>query len=667
MNLGFRLGRGPRSWILAPGLLLAGSVSILAGPPKWVLELASRPAPEVASDTPAVILLNETVVAVDADGRASTTNRQAIRILTRAGIAEAKATVPYLEKKDSVGDCDAWLIRGGQAVKIPREREWIDVAESGGGSIYSEFRARFINYADQALPGDVFVYEARVEGPMLFCQLRHVWGGPLPSLVDRYQLQIPAGWASSTNLEGPVTPLSSVSADGRMAVWELRNRPYRPDEPWAPARDWAEAYLMVALTPAPRAKTKAPRGFGSWAEVVDWTDRLNSEQCDADPALAATVRKLVADCPDNLAKIRALGRYVQDLRYVEVARDVGIGFGYRARKATEVHAKGWGDCKDKANLLRAMLRQAGLRAYPTVAEADRQVEVFPEWPSPMQFNHMIVAIEVDESVVLPAVVPTPRWGRLLIFDPTDPNTVVGDLRRDLQGSKVLICADGGEELTTLPTLSVEPEYLFEQRVELSLSANGSVSGKCSLGGAGQVGAERRRWLRMTSANELREKAVERLSATVRGVAVTNVTSNDDRRSGRCSVVFEFSAPNFAQLMGGGLALVRLDVLSRDSVPTFAGKERRTPIEIRPVSQHDEVVLELPAGFKAEELPPKAVLAGPYGSYENSFEVSGQSVLRHRALKLTPAIVPVSEYANLKKFLSDVAKADRTAVVLQRTP
>jgi hypothetical protein len=67
----------------------------------------------------------------------------------------------------------------------------------------------------------------------------------------------------------------------------------------------------------------------------------------------------------------------------------------------------------------------------------------------------------------------------------------------------------------------------------------------------------------------------------------------------------------------------------------------------------------------DELPPKTSLAGRYGSYESSFEWNGRSVIRHRRLTLAPGIVPVGAYADFQGFLSDVAKADRTAVVLRK--
>jgi len=43
-------------------------------------------------------------------------------------------------------------------------------------------------------------------------------------------------------------------------------------------------------------------------------------------------------------------------------------------------------------------------------------------PNSAQFNHAIVAIEVDPAIVLPSVVQVDKIGRLLLFDPTSKFT-----------------------------------------------------------------------------------------------------------------------------------------------------------------------------------------------------------------------------------------------------
>lgn len=122
--------------------------------------------------------------------------------------------------------------------------------------------------------------------------------------------------------------------------------------------------------------------------------------------------------------------------------------------------------------------------------------------------------------------------------------MLGGLREELQGTNVLVLAEDGSELTRLPEFPVDPEYLVETKTELLLSADGSVSGKRSTGGAGQAGARTRSWLRTTAANDLSKRAAGALSENLRGVAVTNVTSTDDRITGRCFITAEFSVPSF---------------------------------------------------------------------------------------------------------------------------
>ena len=64
----------------------------------------------------------------------------------------------------------------------------------------------------------------------------------------------------------------------------------------------------------------------------------------------------------TLEKMQTLAAFVQrDVRYVGI--ELGIG-GYQPHPAAEVFAHRYGDCKDKATLLRSMLREIGVDSYP---------------------------------------------------------------------------------------------------------------------------------------------------------------------------------------------------------------------------------------------------------------------------------------------------------------
>jgi hypothetical protein len=661
------LGFSQRLRALSLALLVA--VSLQAGtPPKWLVKASQQPTPADVGDAPAVILLDEIVVSIDTDGQKRVEQHFAVRILNRAGLDNAFASVYYLGKSEKITDSHAWLLRNGTVIKPADSREWQDRMVEQEGGIYNEWRQSSISYSDIAFAGDVFAYSSVVEGPMIFCQTRIDWGSSLPLVTARAVVHLSPGWQLATCIKGRTTPAYDVSANRLTHTWGLANQPYRPDEAWVPPAAEPASTILLSFLPPPG--TKASPAFQKWSDVVAYQMQLATTQCDTDATLAATAARLTAGCPDSIAKLRALGRYVQKLRYVEISRNLKLGFGYRPRKATEVLAKGFGDCKDKSNLLRALLREAGIRSYPAIAQAadEGNAEVFPEWPSPYQFNHMILAIEVDPKTDLSSVVQTPRLGSLLFFDPTNSDTEVGDIPWYLQGTRVEILAPGNEELTLLPDLPVDKDFAVGRRLKLSLDEKGTVTGEGTLEGWGQEGAMRRSAIRQSTAKELHDAIAAMLGAQLRTVSLEKLEPIDDEQTGRAGVSMNFSAPNFVQQLSGGLAIVRLNLLGHDNLSKMFSPTERTAILLtRPSLQTDEVVLALPPAYQVDELPKRESIQTPFGSYERFYELKDARIVSHRTFKLNKVTVQPSEYPAFRKFIYDVAKCDRSTVVLrQRT-
>ena len=647
-----------RRLLLLSFLSLAGPV-FAGSAPAWLLEASRRPVAPQPAGAAVVVLLDELAYTVHPDARCTVRHRYAVRVLNVGGHGFATGAVDYLQKGESVRGAEAWLLRAGKEVRPPKRRDWTDVSDAASGAVFDERRSRTISYSDLVTDGDVFGYETTVDRRLLFAQIGYAWEGRQPALTERFTLDLPAGWTCDALLDGPQA--GRVVADRGALTWTMLDRAYRAEEPALAPRPWLDARLMLTLHPP--AGLERPIVLRSWAEVADWDQRNSAGQCDSDPALVATVRELTAGCPDTLSRIRALGRHVQQLRYVAVNKGIADGMGVRPRKATEVHAKGWGDCKDKANLLAAMLREAGITAHNVSAMVGGGRMVHAGWPTLGQFNHAILAICVDASVTLPPVVEVPGAGRLLFFDPTDPDVLVGDLPLALQGTKVHVLFPGSAELTALPMLPVDTCHRFETRAELMLAGSGVV-GECTVGGPARAGAVLRTMARLKSEKEQRDLMVELLNSGVRGAQIRELAATDDLVSGDRRLKFSFAAPRFGQQMPGGLLLLRLDVLSRNSVPVLPAKERAMPVRLDPVMQRDEVVLALPAGSAVEEMPVGTELSSPYGRYASSYERVGETVVGRRTLQLADLEVPVPEYAALRKFLGDVAKADRASLVLR---
>lgn len=631
--------------------------------PSWLQEAVRCPTPPVATGAPAVVLLDETAYKVQPTGRVVVEHRYAVRVLDRSGSNYAVGRVYFLDKREPVRSTNAWLLRVGKALRLPSRRAWVDVSDAASGAIYDERRCRVVSYSDIALIEDVFAFETVVEADLLFAQLAQNWSSPLPRVVDRVRLELPTGWSYDAVVDGLLAESERAAVQVRPGWWELRDLPYHPPEPAVPDSATVDARLLLNLQPGAGYRGDPIPQFDGWGQVADWDLRNSHGQCDTDAALAQTAHFLAAGCPDGLSRIRALASHVQRLRYAGVNQGIAEGMGYRPRKATVVNAKGWGDCKDKANLLCALLREVGIEAYSVNARIGGR-DLFNEaWPSLMQFNHAIAAIRVDDSVDLPAVLAVPGLGRLLFFDPTAPNVVAGDLPWQLQGTTVHVLALGNSTLTRLPILDAATSHRVERTVALRINGSG-VEGKCTISGAGRTGSARREALRTKTSKDLRLMLAGIVNETVRGAVVSAESADDDPVSGDCRYSFEFAAPRYGQALPGGLLLVRLDVLSRDTIPSFSTRERTLPVELPPVCQQDQVELTLPAGWVVDEAPLAAKVESEFGEYECSYEVLGDKVIARRRFQSPYLHVPVADYARLRGFLAEVAKAERAALVLR---
>jgi len=655
-----------KATFLALALLCHGRAADSNDWPDWLRAVVGLPTPENAKSAPALVLLDDTSLDVDAKGVATEVHRMAVRILHISGREYAAGGVGYIGNADKVLGADAWLCRNGKSPRPIKAADWVDLASNSPGAVIDEYRSRRISLTNDALANDVFACETRLRRPLLLAQLRWNFGSHLPVLTERLTLRLPAGFSVEPKIFGENPPLAST--DGEQGwTWTASDRPFRPNEPFTARTARVDSELCLKLIPPAGITTFAPRSFSNWPDVAAMYDSLNRGQCDSSPDLVAKVRELTARPPDLLGKIAALGAYVQRLRYIEINQGLRFGFGWKARKASQVFANGYGDCKDKANLLVAMLREAGISAHPVLAMMDPELGfvAHPECPSPAQFNHAIVGIEVDEAVPLSSAVATEKSGRILFFDPTDPYTQVGDLPYFLQGTKVYLVTPASAQLIELPQFEAKDDFLVEREVTLNLATGGAITAAGRIRSSRQAAAEMRH--DVAAANlpkQLDQLVADQLSDAFRSAVVQERKTDDDIAAHRCTLTFSCEYPRFVQRLPGNSAIVKLDILSRRYRPNFSDNERTQPIELRPAMLRDKVVLTLPEGFKPEELPANVSLESPYGTYQTSFEITPAALIMNRTVTFNRVIVPATDYAKVRKFFSDISRADRNSVLLK---
>jgi hypothetical protein len=204
------------------------------------------------------------------------------------------------------------------------------------------------------------------------------------------------------------------------------------------------------------------RSFSSWDDVSKWLAKLLDPHAVPSETLAAKARDLVSNKHKEFDRIEAIGRYVQGLSYVATGR------AHRPNPASQVFANGYGDCKDKANLLRTMLRSVGVEAWLVAINTRELGHIFADRPSLGQFDHVIIAIRVSGKVQAESVAKYPAFGRLLFFDPTDGHIPFGRLPARDFGIQALLVAGENGKLVRVP--SPQAARPAERRRDLTHSA-----------------------------------------------------------------------------------------------------------------------------------------------------------------------------------------------------
>ncbi|HEX8335647.1 MAG TPA: DUF3857 domain-containing protein [Pyrinomonadaceae bacterium] len=664
--------RRTRLFVLALALCAAALLAAAAAPapraaaaagddlPAWLRAAAGAAAPAYDKKVKAVVLHHERSVAVSEDGRIVTTTNYAVRVLAREGREEAHAHAVYNTGSGKVRELKAWLIRAGGEVKKYGKDETLDV--SLADDVYDEARARVISGRDDAEAGAVFGYQAVTEERTVFSQDGWHFQDDLPTLFARYSVTLPAGWRASGVVFNHAKLEPAVA--GTTYTWELRGLPPIEDEENSPTMSSLTPRLAVTYVPPDAARTAMNPGFADWKEVSRWLSTLHDPQAEPDDALALKARELAANCKTELEKIAAVGRYAQAVHYISIQMGVDRGGGMRPHPAHQVFAKNYGDCKDKANLMRAMLRVLKITAYPVAIYSGDRTYVRDEWPSPHQFNHCIIAVKVSDETQAPSVVTHPTLGRLLIFDPTDTRTPVGDLPDHEQGSWALVIAGADGQLLRMPAMPPEANTV-ERTADVTLAADGAISAVVRERTLGQSAAHERGLFKELSRGEY-QKVIERWAgAGAAGAKFTKIEPADNHAEGRFALDVEFTAASYGQSMQDRLLVFQPAVIGRTGTAWLAPTTRKHPVVLESKAFNETARFKLPAGFDVDELPDPVKIDSHFGSYVASYEVKDGQLLYTRRLVQRAATIPAEKYAEVRAFFGRVRASEEAPVVLAR--
>ncbi|MEM8930228.1 MAG: transglutaminase-like domain-containing protein [Acidobacteriota bacterium] len=395
----------------------------------------------------------------------------------------------------------------------------------------------------------------------------------------------------------------------------------------------------------------------TWPSLGRWYADLLRTVPREPTTMARRLAELDADEGTPSQRLDRLVRFLRHkVRYVAV--EVGIG-GYVPSAPAEVAERRWGDCKDKGLLLIELLRAAGIRAHPVLIRLDDTGGIDPDFPTPLAFNHLIVA--VDASTLGEPEDAESSWpiaDGFVFIDATQTLGGVDFLHEGVQGQHALVVIEeepGESRLVRTPWRPQTDRIVLD--VDLLVESSGDARGNVRLRLDGDAAAGLVTRSAETAPMEMESLARRILAHRLPGATIDTPTwSAEDGELPR----FEMAAPMTIQL-GDRHRFDSPPLLPASRmIDELAEEPSPPPATVDAGISSTRIQLRLP-DEPGVACPPKTrddVIENPLGRVQHtvSVDADGAALVIERRAELSRGRIEVEELGALR----DLAVAEHRA-------
>ena len=427
-------------------------------------------------------------------------------------------------------------------------------------------------------------------------------------------------------------------------TWEVKNLKAFKDEDYSP--EWEELTTAVYLAPVEFKINGYEGRMDTWQNFGKFIAQLNNGR----DVLPDNVKNDVHTLTDNLKtqkeKAFAVYDYLQkNTRYISI--QLGIG-SWQPFDANYVATKKYGDCKALSNYMVSLLKEAGVKAYYVLVNADDEDlhGLWQDFPSPY-FNHVITCV--------------PQGKDTLWFECTSQTVAPGYMGAEVGNRKALLIADDGGHIVNTPTYTPEDNRQI-RTVSATIDSVGNLTADLITNYTG-IQQDIPHALIHELNKDIRDKYLnDELGLPTYQVDKTNY-SEKKQLIPEIKEELQIKAQSYATFSGKRL-FIKPNLFNKLTHKYDETEARLFDIDY-PFSFHDvdSVEIEIPNGYSPESLPKDLSLNSKFGSYKISFKADGNKLEVERDYTRFTGRFPASDFADFAKFYNTIYKADRNQVVL----
>ncbi len=592
-----------------------------------------------------VSLLDNRIVRILPSGLSSTYNQIAFEILDEQGLKAVRATpINYSPFEEKIEIISVTTTKKNGTVKRLYKTSEYNLADESVRMYYDQ-RQIVIEVPDLAV-GD------RIEFQFKRTQLRRDASSVL-YYSDLYQLQtwFNRQWSRYTiimpeemdvrflrHIPGaePIFVGETRKENGKqITTYEEKTTPRFLPEDNMPGATEVMPFLLIST-------------FKNWQELANWYIDLAAEQWKPDDAIRAKVKELIEGVTDPMEKLKRIHNFVvKSTRYV--ALEFGI-HGHKPYPVSQIFDRRFGDCKDKASLLKVMLKEAGIESEFVLARTRQNGAITLALPAPYFFDHAILYVpEFD-----------------LFLDGTAEFSGTRELPAMDQDAQVMIIRDDASY--TLRKIPVNPasDNLSKQTWVFDLSNMDSVMYSQEAEYSGFMAPSYRSRYQIETLQ--RERLESEIAYSIPGSKIVEYSFSDLMDLEKDVSMKLTAETSFKDVVknDGNSWLVLPMVSASKMVQSFApSAKRRTPlVQSVPLSFDKTVTLILPKNVTVE-LPEDVSETSPFGEYSVTVQKKGNELTTHVILTLTQTKISPSDYEAYLDFLQRFDRRLNTQYHLNR--
>ncbi|MCY0995239.1 DUF3857 domain-containing protein [Nannocystis sp. ILAH1] len=604
--------------------------------------LAKKSTPKSWAGKDAGVLLHRTVVRVLPNGLTERLEHRVVRVLDDRGIrSQAVQGMVYDPEEAYVDVRRARVRRTDGRIEEIGDPTVVSLTDAGYRMFYDQRQQR-VNFSGLRV-GDVLEVAFVRRDTALRNKFDDYFGemvpleGFEPQLLREYVLEAPSSRKLYFNQPVEQEP-GPTKETVRYRVTMGERRGIKPESGMP---GWTELvkYLHVST-------------FSDWDAVGRWYWGLVKEQLVVDAKIKAAVQDVLKSLPKGAGereKVRALYKHV-----ITSTRYVGLEFGihgFKPYRTTDVYDRRFGDCKDKASLLKVMLAEAGIASHLVLVRTRDQGTLGATPASLSAFNHAITYVPSLD----------------LYLDGTAEFSGPEELPTGDQGATVLVVRDGkGAEFKTIPVSQPgDNKQIVHQTVELKPDGSADVKHLFTVTGASAAS-----WRSALQAAENRKERLTQVwggqfpGLEIRELEAPNIGDVLHPVQLRSA----WSVPAWAQRQGD---VLRFNVLGHRTglQRGLAGQAAREHdlVMAAPATEVNVIEVTAPKGYTFGQSPAGKSFETPFARFTLDVAGRGDRVEVRTELEYRTHRFKAADYRALREFLGQVDGALEQAFELRPEP